>query len=80
MSEKVEKAIQELVLNGPVPIEELAEKLGKSPKTLAREVNPEDKKAKLGAETLVEIMRITGGVEPLRLMAEELDLTIESLD
>lgn len=80
MSEKVEKAIQELVLNGPVSIEELAERLGKSPKTLAREVNPEDKKAKLGAETLVEIMRITGGVEPLRLMAEELDLTIESLD
>lgn len=80
MSEKVEKAIQNLVMNGPVPLEELAERLGKTPKTLAREVNPEDKKAKLGAETLVEIMRITGGVEPLRLMAEELDLTIESVD
>ncbi|ACS78167.1 phage regulatory CII family protein [Maridesulfovibrio salexigens] len=80
MSEKVEKAIQDLVMNGPVPLEELAERLGKTPKTLAREVNPDDKKAKLGAETLVEIMRITGGVEPLRLMAEELDLTLESLD
>ncbi|NDV26103.1 phage regulatory CII family protein [Desulfovibrio sp. JC010] len=80
MSEKVERAIQELVINGPVSLEKLAEKLGKSPKTLAREVDPEDKKAKLGAETLVEIMRITGGVEPLRLMAEELDLTLESLD
>ncbi|WP_421904074.1 phage regulatory CII family protein [Maridesulfovibrio sp.] len=80
MSEKVEKAIQDLVMNGPVSLEELAERLGKTPKTLAREVNPDDKKAKLGAETLVEIMRITGGVEPLRLMAEELDLTIESLD
>ena len=80
MSEKVEKAIQNLVMNGPVPLEELAERLGKTPKTLAREVNPEDKKAKLGAETLVEIMRITGGVEPLRLMAEELDFTIESVD
>ncbi|WP_320173617.1 phage regulatory CII family protein [Maridesulfovibrio sp.] len=80
MSKKVEKAIQDLVMNGPVPLEELAERLGKTPKTLAREVNPEDKKAKLGAETLVEIMRITGGVEPLRLMAEELDFTIESVD
>ncbi|WP_321400881.1 phage regulatory CII family protein [Maridesulfovibrio sp.] len=80
MSEKIEKAIQELVLNGPVSLEELAEMLGKSPKTLVREVNPEDKKAKLGAETLVEIMRITGGVEPLKLMAEELDFTIESID
>lgn len=80
MSQKVEKSIQDLVMNGPVSLEKLAERLGKTPKTLAREVNPEDKKAKLGAETLVEIMRITGAVEPLRLMAEELDLTIESLD
>ncbi|HAS88560.1 MAG TPA: hypothetical protein DCS48_04565 [Desulfovibrio sp.] len=80
MSQKVEKSIQDLVMNGPVSLDELAERLGKNPKTLAREVNPEDKKAKLGAETLVEIMRITGAVEPLRLMAEELDLTIESLD
>ncbi|MFW5500695.1 MULTISPECIES: phage regulatory CII family protein [unclassified Maridesulfovibrio] len=80
MSEKVEKAIQDLVMNGPVPLEQLAERLGKTPRTLAREVDPDDRKAKLGAETLVEIMRITGGVEPLRLMAEELDLTIESVD
>ncbi|WP_432738486.1 phage regulatory CII family protein [Maridesulfovibrio sp. FT414] len=80
MSEKIDKAIQNLVLNGPVPLEELARQLGKTPKTLMREVDPEDKKAKLGAETLVEIMRITGGVEPLRLMAEELDYSIESID
>lgn len=80
MSDKIDKAIQNLVLNGPVPLEELARQLGKTPKTLMREVDPEDKKAKLGAETLVEIMRITGGVEPLRLMAEELDYSIESLD
>lgn len=80
MSEKIDKAIQELVVNGPIPVEELARLLGKSPKTLIREVNPQDKKAKLGAETLVEIMRITGGVEPLKLMAEELDFTIESSD
>ncbi|WP_027720522.1 phage regulatory CII family protein [Maridesulfovibrio zosterae] len=80
MSEKIEKAIQELVINGPIPVEELARKLGKSPKTLIREVNPEDKKAKLGAETLVEIMKLTGGVEPLKLMAEELDFTVESSD
>ncbi len=80
MSDKIEKAIQALVVNGPVSVEDLAKKLGKSPKTLLREVNPEDKKAKLGAETLVEIMRITGGIEPLKLMAEELDFTIESSD
>ncbi|WP_320171411.1 phage regulatory CII family protein [Maridesulfovibrio sp.] len=78
MTDKIDKAIQDLVMNGPVPLEELADKLGKTVKTLVREVNPDDKKAKLGAETLVEIMRITGGVEPLRLMAEELDYMIES--
>lgn len=80
MSDKIDKAIQDLVLNGPVPVEELAERLGKSVKTLIREVNPEDRKAKLGAETLVEIMKITGGIEPLRLMAEELDYSVESSD
>ncbi|OEU68892.1 MAG: hypothetical protein BA863_05345 [Desulfovibrio sp. S3730MH75] len=77
MSEKIERAIQDLVINGPVPVEVLAEKVGKSAKTLLREVNPDDPKAKLGAETLMEIMRITGGVEPLKLMAEELDFTLE---
>ncbi|WP_031481604.1 phage regulatory CII family protein [Maridesulfovibrio frigidus] len=77
MSEKIERAIQDLVVNGPVPVEVLAEKVGKSAKTLLREVNPDDPKAKLGAETLMEIMRITGGVEPLKLMAEELDFTLE---
>ncbi|CCO22916.1 phage regulatory CII family protein [Maridesulfovibrio hydrothermalis] len=80
MSEKIEKAIQDLVINGPMPVEDLAQKLDKSPKTLIREVNPDDKKAKLGAETLVEIMRITGGVDLLKLMAEELDCTVESSD
>jgi hypothetical protein len=78
MSERIERAIQELVINGPVPLEVLAEKVGKSPKTLLREVNPDDPKAKLGAETLMEIMLITGRVEPLKLMAEEMNYTLES--
>lgn len=78
MSEKIEIAIQQLVINGPVPLDVLAEKLGKSPKTLLREVNPDDPKAKLGAETLMEIMRITGRVEPLKLMAEEMNYSLES--
>ncbi|MBI9111975.1 phage regulatory CII family protein [Maridesulfovibrio ferrireducens] len=80
MSERIERAIQELVINGPVPLEVLAEKVGKSPKTLLREVNPDDPKAKLGAETLMEIMIITGRVEPLKLMAEEMNYTLESED
>ncbi|WP_291330107.1 phage regulatory CII family protein [Desulfovibrio sp. UCD-KL4C] len=78
MSEKIERAIQKLVISGPVPLEVLAEKLGKNPKTLLREVNPDDPKAKLGAETLMEIMRITGSVEPLKLMAAQMNCVLES--
>lgn len=76
MASKIDEAIQNIVLNGPVPSTELAEICGKSHKTLLREVNPEDKKAKLGAETLMKIMEATGSVEPLKIMAQELNLEL----
>ena len=36
-----------------------------------REVNPFDDGAKLGAETLVDIMRVTGNIQPLEHIAEQ---------
>ncbi len=38
---------------------------------LLREVNPFDDGAKLGAETLVDIMRVTGNIQPLEHIAEQ---------
>jgi len=34
-------------------------------------VNPFDDGAKLGAETLVDIMRVTGNIQPLEHIAEQ---------
>lgn len=76
MASKIDEVIQQIVLNGPVPSTELAEICGKSHKTLLREVNPEDKKAKLGAETLMKIMEVTGIIEPLKIMAQELNFDL----
>lgn len=76
MPSKIDEVIQQMVLNGPVPSTQLAEICGKSHKTLLREVNPEDKKAKLGAETLMKIMEATGNIEPLKLMAQELNFEL----
>lgn len=39
--------------------------------TLLREINPFDDGAKLGAETLVDIMKVTENIQPLQHIAEE---------
>ena len=55
--------LHELVLDNPVPAKDLAKSIGKPYSTLLREVNPYDTGAKLGAETLLQIMTQTGRSE-----------------
>lgn len=62
----------ELVLDNPVPAKDLAKSIGKPYSTLLREVNPYDTGAKLGAETLLQIMTQTGDLKPLEFMASSL--------
>lgn len=50
---------------------------GKPYSTLLREVNPYDTGAKLGAETLMHIMKTTGNVTPLEKMALEMGYRLE---
>lgn len=59
-------------MHSHLPLKELAEKIGKPYPTLLRELNPYDKGAKLGVETLLEIMKVTGNIAPLVYMAEEM--------
>ena len=47
--------------------------------TMMRELNPYDQSAKLGAETLLEILRVTKDVSVLDFMAKELGFTLEPL-
>lgn len=64
--------LHELVLDNPVPAKDLAKSIGKPYSTLLREVNPYDTGAKLGAETLLQIMTQTGDLKPLEFMASTL--------
>ncbi len=64
--------LHELVLHNPVPAKDLAKSIGKPYSTLLREVNPYDTGAKLGAETLLQIMTQTGDLKPLEFMAHSL--------
>lgn len=66
------KLAQRAVLEGSQAARDVAQAIGKPYSTLLRELNPFDGQAKLGAETLLEIMRVTRDVSPLQAMAEAL--------
>ncbi|MCM0754963.1 amino acid-binding protein [Desulfovibrio aminophilus] len=72
----ITKIVQDMVLEGERPAKQLAADLGKPYSTLLREVNPFDKNAKLGVETLMQIMKLTKNEAPLRYMAQELGFTL----
>lgn len=65
-----------MVLEAPQSARDIAQAVGKPYSTLFREVNPYDTGAKLGVETLLELMRVTGNLAPLRYMAQELGCTL----
>lgn len=65
------RIVHDIVLNSPVPAKALAKEIGKPYSTLLREVNPYDTGAKLGVETLLDIMKRTGSVAPLEFMAQQ---------
>ena len=78
MVSELSTLIHNLVLDNPVPAKDLAKAIGKPYSTLLREVNPYDTGAKLGAETLLQIMLQTGDTKPLEYMAGKLGYTLVS--
>ena len=72
----VTKTTQNIILEGSMQAKVVAEQIGKPYSTLLREINPFDMNAKLGAETLLEIMRVTRNLAPLEFMARELGYNI----
>lgn len=68
---------QMLIYSEPkLPLKKVASELGKPYTTLIRELNPEDEYAKLGADLLLPIMRITKDVRPLQWLAEKMEYGI----
>lgn len=68
----VTKVTQSVVLEGNTPAKQIAQEINKPYSTLLREVNPFDSSAKLGVETVLEIMKVTSDIEPLRFIAREM--------
>ena len=76
MTEQLSEIIQSMILKSRIPAKELAEQLGKPYSTLLREANPNDEGAKLGVETFIKILKLTGDTAPIEYIAQELDLEV----
>ena len=68
--------LQDVVLSAPDGTQNLARRLGKKQAKLLREVNPRDRRAKLGADTLLRLMEVSRDVRPLEYMARQLGMQL----
>jgi hypothetical protein len=73
---RLARTIHSTILESPLPAKVIAKQLNKPYSTLLREINPYDDGAKLGIETLLQIMKITGDTAPLAFIANELGLEL----
>ena len=74
------KKMQDIVLEGHIPAKEVSKVIKKPYSTLLRELNPFDAHAKLGAETMFEIVKATHNITVLEFMARELGYTLMPLE
>ncbi|BDQ33635.1 phage regulatory CII family protein [Pseudodesulfovibrio portus] len=72
----VTKVVQDCILDSGIQAKDVAAKIKKPYSTLMREINPFDVSAKLGAETLLEIMKVTHDIRPLKFMASEMGFSL----
>lgn len=70
----------DLVFSTDISARDLAKRIGKPYSTMMRELNPHDTGAKLGAETLLQIMLEAGKVAPLEYMAAKLGYKLTKID
>lgn len=73
---KLDELIQEVVMTSKIKPREIAERIGKPYSTFMRECNPNDECAKIGVDTFISIMEVTGNYKPLREIADECGFTI----
>lgn len=76
MNSELSKIIHSVILDSSIPPKALAQQIGKPYSTLLREVNPYDEGAKLGVETFIDILRITGDIAPVEYIANQLGLAV----
>ena len=71
----IEELMHTLVTEGPIPAKDIAKAVGKPYSSLMRELNPNDGAAKLGANTFLHILEVTGDTKPLQEIAAHFGLT-----
>ncbi len=79
MDDEIQPLILEMVQNCTHPIKTIAEMIGKPYSTLMRELDPGDRKAKLGVELLLPLMKTCNSITPLRHMAGAMGYRVASL-
>ncbi len=70
------RIVQHAILDGHKPAKLVSQEIEKPYSTMLREANPYDTSAKVGIETLLDIMRVTGNPAPLHYMAKSLGYEI----
>ena len=65
------QVVQHSILDGRKTAKQIAKEIGKPYSTMLREANPFDTTAKVGIETMLDIMRATGNLSPLQYMASK---------
>jgi hypothetical protein len=75
-TKQISTIVHEMLIDDRGSAKMIAAQLGKPYPTLMRELNPWDKGAKLGADTLLEIMAITNNYEPLEYIAKNLGMRL----
>lgn len=70
--ESLTSVVQETVFKSSLTAQEIAKSIKKPYPTLMRELNPYDQSAKLGADTMLEMMIQMGDITPLEYMARKL--------
>ena len=71
--------VQHIVRREPARIPHLAKRAEKRCSTLLREADPQNKRAKMGIETLLSVMEASGDVSPLVYMAHQMGLELVKL-
>lgn len=78
MGRTVQLLISEMVQKSRVPVKIIATRIGKPYSTLMRELDPDDKGAKLGVEIFLPLMQLCDSIAPLRYMAAQMGYRISS--
>jgi hypothetical protein len=79
MEDDLQRIILEMIQNSQIPVKSLADVVGKPYSTFMREIDVDDRGAKLGVELLIPLMKACNSITPLRHMAAIMGYRVASM-